>query len=663
MTSVPSEPPAATLLVCVAGHIDHGKSRLVERLTGEHPDRLPEERRRGMTIELGFAAFEHEHARVFLVDAPGHERFIRTMAAGASGVDAALLVVAADDGVMPQTREHAEVLRLMGVRRCVVAINKSDLVDQARIDDVADAAQELVSKIGMQPVAAVATSAEIGTGCDELRATLVALASPAPAQPDASQAASPSYHWFRLPIDRVFHTPGRGVVVTGSAQHGATEVGDELDLHPAGIRVRVRTLQTRKHDADRSDGRIRLAVNLAGVKRADVSRGDELMTPGCATPTRRIDVRLEWLRPAGKRVRRQPRLRLHHGTRELLCQARLDPDASPDAPDLWRDVFAQLVLAEPIVAAWGQRIVLRDESAQRTLGGGLILRPNALPWTARRAALLTTLPVLDRGAPHERLLEVLRAAEWTPTPSPLLATRAGLPDAAAADAALAELVAQHRVIELGRRGGARTYVHSDVFTAFEADLLRRLRERVHREPATLGVPRGEWARWLPRACPAGLRDSLTAALLQRGQISLYRDHYLPSDVRRDDLPEADRQMLDRVLNELSQAAFQPPPVTELATRMQLRVGRLQKLLAWAAARDEARELTPDLYLAADRWREAVERVTGAIRAEGPLTVAQIRTLLGSSRKYVVPLVEALDATAHTRRTGDRRELGAAAQGG
>lgn len=254
---------APTLVVGTAGHIDHGKSRLVLALTGTDPDRLPEEKARGMTIDLGFAHTQIEGCDIFFVDVPGHERFIRNMVAGATGVDVAVLVVAADDSVMPQTREHAEVLSLLGVERCVVVVTKMDLVDDEWADAVEGEARELLAAVGLEPAAFVRTSAETGRGLDELRQVLARLAR------EQSQRAEP-YRWFCLPIDRAFTIAGRGTVVTGSVAHGQVARDDELELWPGGRSVRARDLQSHHDECQQAIGRRRLAINLAGLTREDV---------------------------------------------------------------------------------------------------------------------------------------------------------------------------------------------------------------------------------------------------------------------------------------------------------------------------------------------------------------------------------------------------------
>ncbi len=319
------------IVIGTAGHIDHGKSRLVLALTGTDPDRLAEEKDRGMTIDLGFAVLRAEDATVYFVDVPGHERFIRNMVAGATGVDVALLVVAADDSVMPQTREHAELLSLLGVRRCVVVLNKMDLVDDEWADAVEEEVRDLLGSLNLEPLRVLRASAESGRGIDELRTCLLSLAR----SDDQPQTSG----WFRLPIDRAFSITGRGTVVTGSVMHGAAAPGDELELWPAGKLVRLRDLETHRAHAGRAAGRMRLGANLASIPLTDVQRGCELATPGYLEASRFLDVEIEWLTMPGKTRRQNIRLRLHLATRELLAELRL---LEPPADLRVQKTFGQL---------------------------------------------------------------------------------------------------------------------------------------------------------------------------------------------------------------------------------------------------------------------------------------------------------------------------------
>lgn len=638
-------PEDPILVVGTAGHIDHGKSRLVFALTGTDPDRLPEEQARGMTIDLGFAHLRCDDCELSFVDVPGHERFIRNMVAGATGVDVALLVVAADDSVMPQTREHAEVLSLLGVERCVLVLTKMDLVDEEWADQVEEEARGLLTAAGLPPLACVRTSAATGRGLDEIRRVLVSIAR------DPKRPRAP-YRWFRLPIDRVFVVAGRGTVATGSVAHGAVRRDEELELWPAGKRVRVRDMQTHHDERATASGRMRLGLNLAAVPTDEVRRGCELATPDYLRPTRCLDVWLAALRMPGKVRRQTLRLRLHIATSDVLAELRLlsEPEA-----ETWRGVFGQLKVAEPIVAAWGQHFIVRDESATRTLGGGRVLRPAARRWTARRPPSEAGLRALLEGSPRERLEEVIRDSTWQGLAEARLAAEAGLADADEAARLCRSLLDKGILCQL-ETASQRLLVHAAHLKSLGADLDRRLRAFLEANPRVPGVPRSEWPGWMPRVCPERFRPALADWFIAQQAVLLNGERVVPLG-HQDALAPADQALYEQILQELDAGAFQPPDTAALRCRTPRNEKRLRELIDLAVARGQLIRIADGLWLHARRWDEAVERVSSTLQSGTRLTVADIRTLLGSSRKFVVPLVERLDAAGVTRRVGDYRELG------
>src|SRR5947209_7360073 len=370
------------LILGTAGHIDHGKTSLVKALTGVDTDRLPEEKARGITIDIGFAALDLGEFRLGVVDVPGHERFVKNMLAGATGIDLALLVVAADDSVMPQTREHLEILKLLGLRAGVIALTKCDLVDATTREVVALEVRDLVRDTFLADAPIVPTVATTGEGIPDLRAALLEACRKAQGLQPVGFADS---EWFRLAIDRSFVMQGHGTVVTGSVTSGSVRVGDELDWLPGGERVRVRAL----HSHDTSVGEIhrgmRAAINLAGIAHEDVFRGQELATPGYLRPTRTVTVRLKAAADARRPLRHRTPVRLHLGTAEILGTVSL-LDHDDLKPGEWG--LAQLFLEEPAVAVWGQPFVIRESSAATTLGGGRIVQPVARKIRRRHVALI-----------------------------------------------------------------------------------------------------------------------------------------------------------------------------------------------------------------------------------------------------------------------------------
>ncbi|MCA9270406.1 MAG: selenocysteine-specific translation elongation factor, partial [Planctomycetales bacterium] len=403
------------LILGTAGHIDHGKSALVRALTGVDPDRLPEEKRRGITIELGFAELLAGDFRLGFVDVPGHERFVRQMLAGAASMDLALLIVAADEAVKPQTREHLDILRLLSLPAGVVAITKCDLVGDDWLQLVREEIRELTAGTFLRDAPVVATSAHTGQGLDELRDALAVAAQQAHRVREPQQRLP-----FRMAIDRVFTVAGHGTVVTGSVMSGAAGVGDHLALEPAGREVRVKGLQNHDRPVETVCRGQRAAINLAGVHHQEVERGEELAAIGYLAATRRIVVALQSLAGAAPLKDRQ-RVRLHAGAAETMATVRV---LKRDALEPGEAGLVQLFLKRPIVAVWGQPVVLRSESPVTTLGGGRVLSLTSRRIAGDDVAALAMLRQLQADAPalrveaavffagfdHWKEMDILRAA-------------------------------------------------------------------------------------------------------------------------------------------------------------------------------------------------------------------------------------------------------------
>src|SRR5271155_1790929 len=378
-----------SVIVGTAGHIDHGKSALVEALTGTHPDRLAEEKRRGITIDLGFAFLEENGVRFGLVDVPGHERFVSNMLAGAAGIDLVLLVIAADESIKPQTREHFDICRLLGVKRGVVALTKSDLVDTDMLGLVRLEVEEYLRGSFLERAPIVPVSAKTGTGLAELRKALHSVAAEIPGK-DAAR-------YFRLPIDRAFAMKGFGTVVTGTLISGSIGAADEVELFPGGKRLRVRGVQSAGKAIERAIAGQRTAVNLAGIDHDVVKRGMTLAAPGRFRTTRRMDVRLTLL-PSARKLKHRARVHFHAGTAETIAEIFLY-GASVLAPG--QSALGHLRLQEEVVVLPGDRFIVRQFSPVTTIGGGVILDPLARRPTLRDAGRGAFLETLESGKREE----------------------------------------------------------------------------------------------------------------------------------------------------------------------------------------------------------------------------------------------------------------------
>ncbi|MBA4067804.1 MAG: selenocysteine-specific translation elongation factor [Isosphaera sp.] len=630
------------LILGTAGHIDHGKTSLVKALTGTDCDRLPEEKQRGITIDIGFARLDLGGHRLGVVDVPGHERFVKNMLAGATGVDLALLVVAADDSVMPQTREHLDILKLLGVRRGVVALTKADLVDETTREVVSLEIRELVRDSFLADAPIVPVSAVTGEGVERLKAELLAAAGAAEPERDAGH--------FRLAIDRAFVVQGHGTVVTGSVASGTARAGDALDWHKGDgtvETVRVRAVSNHGAAADEVRRGQRAGVNLAGVPHDAVRRGQELCSPGYLAPSRVVTVRLTASREAGRPVKHRLPVRFHAGTAEVLGTVSL-LDCDRVEPGGWG--LAQLFLDDPVTTVWGQAFVLRDSSAEHTLGGGQVLQPVAAKVRRRHLEVTERVEQLWAADPAPRLLAAAWLAGFGGVVPAELPRAVGVgPDA------VAGLLAAGEVVEMS--AGAKKLLHRDRVAELEDRVLGVLAAMHAENPLATTHDR-------PKAL-ARLEYVGDEPLVQAVADRLIKGKKLVGDARR--LARADfkpklsanqRKLKDRIVEAHAAAGFAPPEPKEFANLAGGNAGALKEIFEVAVAEGLLVRVTDELYLSAETEAEMRRRVTDRLSAGPGATVAEVRDLLGTTRKYAVPLCEYLDRVGLTKRDGDLRVLAA-----
>ncbi len=632
------------LILGTAGHIDHGKTALVRALTGVDTDRLPEEKKRGMTIDIGFAQLELPGVCMGVVDVPGHERFVRNMLAGASGVDVVIFVVAADDSIMPQTVEHLAILELLGLEHGVVALTKCDLVDEGWLDLVELEMRERLQGTFLEGAPIVRTSATTGAGVEELRDGISRVC--------AHVAERATGGVFRLAIDRAFVREGVGVVVTGSVWAGEAHVGDELELMPAGTTVRVRGLQAHGQMAERVVRGQRAAIQLAGVSREDVRRGFELATPGFMRATRLLTVRLCALEDAKRGIRHRDRVRLHLGTGEVMARVRLLEGAVIEPGE---SGAAQLVCAEAVVAAGGQPFVVRSESPVMTIGGGRVLLSTRVRIKRGEAEFALRLGEVESECASERASATARLYGTAPWELFDLARDAQL-DLAKADRVTEELVSAGELLEVGGGEGVRRrLLHRDVADEIGRRVKREL-EKLH--DSSMMTPFFEVSAVARRL--SYLDAGLMSAVIER----LVVDGELASDGRRVGLAErapkldgAKRDLLERILCAHDEAGFRPPDAGSLCRMLGAREGVVRELLELCVGVGDLVHIGGGHHLAGVRVVEMKRRVAEAIGERGELTVSEIRDVLDTSRKYVIPLCEYLDRERVTKRRGDARVLG------
>jgi len=620
-------------VIGTAGHIDHGKSALVHRLTGMDPDRLLEEKRRGMTIDLGFAWLTlPSGSDVSIVDVPGHERFVKNMLAGAGGIDIALLVVAADEGVMPQTREHLDILNLLDVEHGVAALTKADLVDDEWLELVREEVAELLATTSLRRAPIVPVSVVTDRGLPELLEALDAAVATAP---DPQDRGVPY-----MPIDRVFTISGFGTVATGTLHSGRLQVGQEVEVVPRGKRARIRTLQTHRRQVDEAEPGARVAANLAGVARDELARGDMLVRPGSVRTVTRVDARLRVLPDAPFALRDGLAVAIHVGSAERAATlAILNEDKIGPGESGW----IQIRFAEPVGALRGQYFIARLPSPLRTVAGGQIV--DVAPRHRR-----SDKQALDRlaGLSSESLSEATAAAlserqvRSEAQLAALLAT-----DRESIAVALHELAREGRVRKLGNAfiGGANW---SDIIG--RAERLVKSYQVAH--PLQRGMPKEELRSkifWPRSTWAAALRALVeTGVIREHGTLVALPGYTGGTATRRDEA--------DRVLEVLGRNPFSPPSGNELLTAAQTD----PTLLSAMALDGEVVRVGDDIYFARSAYESMVSKTMDLLRQHGEVTVGALRDACGTSRKYALSFLEHLDGERITRRMGDVRVPGSKA---
>lgn len=632
------------LVIGTAGHIDHGKTALVRALTGVDTDRLPAEKQRGITIDLGFAPLVLGDDRFALVDVPGHERFVRNMLAGATGVDLALLVVAVDDSVMPQTREHLEILRLLGLSGGVIALTKCDLADASWISLVEDEIRDLVSGTFLADAPRVRTSAATGLGIDALRAAIASVAASITVRDDPGL--------FRLAIDRAFTVAGHGAVVTGTVASGIVAVGEELTLHPAGRTVRVRGIHQHDQAVARVGRGCRAAINLAGVHHTDIARGNELAAPDYLEPTRVVSVEIRVSRDAPRPLRHRGRYRFHLGTGDVAATLSLF-EGTEVAPG--ESALGQLVLAEPVVGVMGEPFVLREESPPTTLGGGRLLEPLAKRIRRREHTAIARVGRLASPDALTRLRAALVGFGLRPWSDTELSRASGLARDRVVEL-VATLAESGQLIELplGPRRSIR--LAADVVAALEERVQRALGRLHDARPRQSTVPRAHLAAALPDLDNDALVATLIDRLAARGAVVIEgRSVALKTHEPR--LSQGERKLKAEIAETLRRGGFSPPELSELTNSAPpARAAVVPELLALLRDEERVVAISPQLYLDSEVAQEMHRRVVARLSEGASMTMAEFRDLLGTSRKYAVPIGEYLDRIGLTVRDGDVRRL-------
>ena len=618
-------------VIGTAGHVDHGKSTLVKALTGIDPDRFPEEKAREMTIDLGFAWMALPSGReVSIVDVPGHERFIKNMLAGVGAIDLALLIVAADESVMPQTREHLAILDILQITRGLVVVTKTDLVDEELVELVKAEVEDTLQGTSFEGCPMVGVSAYTGDGLEELKATMDSILDETDARQDLGRP--------RLPIDRCFTIPGFGTVVTGTLIDGTLTVGQEIELAGSGQRARVRGLQSHKTKVDATDPGVRLAVNLSGLSKDEVERGEILTIPGWLKPTYRLDARLRMVKNAPNPLKHNQGVTFHLFTSEASARVRLlDADRLTAGQEGW----VQLLLADPLPVVKGDFFVIR--SSEDTLGGGQIVDPNPRRRYRRfDDDVIDRLMTLDQGTGGDIIISV--AEQWGPCDMTTLSQRTNLSQEEVTER-VSQLTGEGHLVSLGEFGGdADAVVYSaqgwDILKSKVASALQLYHTQY---PLRHGVPAQEIRS----------RLNLSQPVYQRALARLVEEQIVVDERQSLRLPDHEITLTPKMeeeasayLNSLQKDPYSPPSDQRVSP----------ELLGVLIDQGKVVRVTDGVIFDASAYREMTERIVQHLKDQGNITVAEARTMFNTSRKYILPLLEHMDQQQITRRTGDERVL-------
>jgi selenocysteine-specific elongation factor len=628
------------VIVGTAGHIDHGKSSLVEALTGTHPDRLEEEKRRGITIDLGFAFLQEGGVQFGFVDVPGHERFVANMLAGAAGVDLVLLVIAADESIKPQTREHFDICRLLGIQSGLVALTKSDLVDRDTLELARLEIEDYLRGSFLEGVPILAVSTKTGAGFPELKRALVAQAQQLPgknAQRD-----------FRLPIDRAFSIKGFGAVVTGTVLDGRVSPSDEVELFPAGTRLRVRGVQSEGKAAERGVAGQRTAINLAGVDHRALKRGMTLAAPGRYRATRRVDAKLQLL-PFARRLKNRAQVHFHSGSFEAMAEVALFGGTELNGGG---EAFAQFKLKQSVLLLPGDRFIIRHSSPLITIGGGTILDPIPRRPRAKEAPREVFLAAVVRGDKAEILARLVERSLFG-LPQNEISARTGWTDAEIA-ATIRGLAAEARV----------RVVAADSPIIYPAaafgELLKKISERVelfHKQnPLQPGIAREDLRVSLTRRLRPEIFRAALDELAAKKKIELQGELVKRAGAQISLLPE-EAKAKEQIEAAFASAGLAVPSAKEVLGKLSIEARRSEKLLQLLLRDKALLRITPELIFHRDALAELRSKLASYKKAKGErISVPAFKDLTGITRKYAIPLLEYLDRERVTRRQGDERVI-------
>ena len=631
------------VIVGTAGHVDHGKTSLIKTLTGIDTDRLKEEKKRGITIELGFADMAApDGTDIGIIDVPGHEKFIKNMLAGIGGIDMVLLVVAADEGVMPQTIEHFDTLKLLNIKRGIIVITKADLVDEEWLDMVSSDVLDMVKGSFLEHADIVAVSVETGQNIDILRNKIYEMTSIA-----SLRNHNPAL--LRIPIDRVFTIDGFGTVITGTLVEGMIKTGQDVTIYPDEKPAKVRNLQVHDHMVDVAYAGQRTAVNLAGIKKEELARGHVLAAQNSLKPTMMLDVKLNILANTKREVQNGSRLHLYYGSDEVLCKVVLLDREKLLAGE---SCFAQLRTEEEIVAKKGDLFVVRYYSPLETIGGGSVLDANPLKHKRNDHAVLESLAVKEAGDESDVFALLVHEKSKFFTPIDAIAKELGMTSEQALKHS-AELVAEGRLIQLSDR----IFIHADYMEKANAEADRILKEYHAKMPLSPGLPKEEFRNKLAAALRTKDTKALELVIGYLAEINAIRwDVNTVASINfRVVYTKAQEKLMTEFADLYKKYGYEAPEVDAILQDYKDK-NTCRQLIAALSNEGTITKMSPQVYMDTAVLNKVIEDIQNHIKEKRSITLAELRDMLGTSRKYALQILEYCDAIKLTKLEGDKRNF-------
>jgi selenocysteine-specific elongation factor len=630
------------IILGTAGHIDHGKTSLIKAVTGTDTDRLKEEKERGITIELGFAALDLPSGQhLGIVDVPGHEKFVKNMVAGATGIDIVVMVIAADEGVMPQTREHMEICTLLGVQYGMVAVTKIDMVDEEWLELALEDIRDFVRGTFLEDTPIAPVSSLTAEGIPEFIETLDNLAAEIPERPP--------FDLFRLPIDRVFTMKGFGTVITGTLISGRVKVGDTIMIYPSGITSKVRGIQVHNQSADKAAAGMRTAINFQGLEKEAISRGEVLSKPNTLEASYMVDISLHYLASNKKPLKNRTRIRFHTGTSEILGNVIL-LDREELAPG--EEAIIQLRLDSPVALVKDDRFVIRSYSPIYTIGGGEVLNPIPLKHKRLKSETIEGLKRLGDQEPEALISYHTEASEYQGVSFSHLKMMTNLADKQLENT-LQGLLSKKTLIQVDKEN--RIYIHDSGFEKLKRDTQGQLTTFHKTNPLKQGMSKEELKTKFPPYLTSKLFNLTLNQMIKKNEI-VQEENTVRLASHAVSLGGKQADVRDKILDTYQKSGLQPPYFKELAKSLDIDAKRAKDVLMHLVNEGAIVKVKEELYFNAGAVNTLKKKLVEFLQAQGQITTPQFKEMTGVSRKYVIPLAEYFDSTNVTLRVGDVRKL-------